>query len=53
MKKTLGERVEEGEPIALLYTQKKDLGRCMNYLDSALIIGEKRPAPPLVYEIIE
>ena len=53
LKKTLGEKVEEGEPIALLYTQKKDLGRCMNYLDSALIIGEKRPAPPLVYEIIE
>ncbi len=51
--KTLGERVEKGEPIARVYTQKSDWSQAGLQLGRAFGIGEERPAPPLIYEIIE
>ena len=51
--KTLGERVEKGEPIARVYTQKSDWSQAGFQLGRAFGIGEERPAPPLIYEIIE
>ena len=51
--KTLGERVEKGEPIARVYTQKSDWSQAGLRLGRAFGIGEERPAPPLIYEIIE
>ena len=51
--KTLRERVEKGEPIARVYTQKSDWSQAGLQLGRAFGIGEERPAPPLIYEIIE
>ena len=51
--KTLRERVETGEPIARVYTQKSDWSQAGLQLGRAFGIGEERPAPPLIYEIIE
>ena len=53
LNKVLGDKVEKGEEILSIYTDKDNYDEILNLLEKNIIIGKEQKDHPLIYEEID